>query len=59
MKSLNEVSRTPPRGGVRKKNGVRTERGVHAPRAPPLYTLLIVNNIKYLCLEQCAPNLVL
>ena len=29
-------------GGCEKKSGVRKERGVHAPRAPPLSTLLQV-----------------
>ena len=31
----------PLAGGCEKKSGVRKERGVHAPRAPPLSTLLV------------------
>ena len=34
----------PLAGGCEKKSGVRKERGVHAPRAPPLSTLLWVAN---------------
>ena len=30
----------PLAGGCEKKSGVRKERGVHAPRAPPLSTLV-------------------
>ena len=32
----------PLAGGCEKKSGVRKERGVHAPRAPPLNTLVVV-----------------
>ena len=34
----------PLAGGCEKKSGVRKERGVHAPRAPPLSTLLSITN---------------
>ena len=38
MKSLNEVSRTPPRGGVRKKKwGANRKGGARTPRTPPVY----------------------
>ena len=40
--------RTPPRGGVQKKSGVRKERGVHAPRAPPLSTLMNTTYILFI-----------
>ena len=32
----------PLAGGCEKKSGVRKERGVHAPRAPPLSTLMTI-----------------
>ena len=42
----------PLAGGCEKKSGVRKERGVHAPRAPPLSTLLA----RILCNSRSVDN---
>ena len=39
----------PLAGGCEKKSGVRKERGVHAPRAPPLSTLLHPATVHNIC----------